>query len=149
MWISRMSCGVWMGRIESIFYFRNEDALSFAFLAVLLKLSPNVRDILFKLCKIDLFNNLGDLVKVESQISLTDQSRPDGLLFFTEGLVIFENKVGDLHTSSQLYNYYNQTAIDYDEPYVKLFVGADHYVQSYAEIESELEKSRISSSDGP
>ncbi|MHA2145922.1 MAG: hypothetical protein ACXAB0_10765 [Candidatus Thorarchaeota archaeon] len=136
-----------MGRIESIFHKRNEDALSYAFLALLDRLTPETRNSLFAECGVQIINQFGDLTDVQSQVSLDDKSRPDGLLIFTDGILVFENKILYEHDGEQLSNYYRQVAVDYNETNIKMLAATDRDVQDSAEVRNEAATGRISEED--
>ena len=133
-----------MGRVESIFYKTDENALTYAFLAIISRLDFKIRSDLFRSLQIDFLSNIGELVDIEPQVTLSDKSRPDGLLFFTDSIVVFENKVQDYHRGRQLRNYYRQVATDYDHNNVKLLICVDRDVQGKKEIQSKIDKNRIS-----
>ncbi|MHA1863870.1 MAG: hypothetical protein ACTSWA_08880 [Candidatus Thorarchaeota archaeon] len=136
-----------MGRIESIFHKRNEDALSYAFLALLDRLTLETRNNLLVSSGVKIFNHFGNLTDVKSQVTLDDKSRPDGLLIFSDGILVFENKVLDEHDGEQLSNYYNQVAIDYDEKNVKILAAVDRDVQNAVEVKNEAARYRIEEVD--
>lgn len=132
--------------IDSIFFKRNEDALSYAFLAVLQKISPETRKYFFQDCGFGTFVDFGDLVDIESQKIMSDKSRPDGILHFSDCVVIFENKVKGIHSGAKLIGYYNQAIQDFvdESENVRILAGVDRDIELPLEVQSKIEKEHLS-----
>lgn len=128
---------------KTIFCGRNENALSYAFLVILWRLTQETRAIFLKNCGLDALNGLGKLKKIDSQSKLSTRRQPDGILFFSEGLVVFENKVQDFHNSDQLERYRKQVPKDHKSQGIRFLVCANRTVQSSNEIKHELETAGI------
>ncbi len=129
----------------SIFYkstSRDENALSYRFLAIYQKLSREGRSVLFKNC------GLGNLPKMEEPISIQNQAQlgkrqPDGIIKFPNTIIVFENKVNSVHEDgfeddlSQLKYYYSQVNEEFrlkKEFKPKLLIAANSADQTKEQI---------------
>lgn len=121
---------------------RDEDALTYAFLAFIERLSQKTKKKLFKSCGIEGLN-LDSELDIEFQLTLRDGSRPDGFLSDNERVVCFENKVDQSHTTEQLSRYFNQVKKEFKDLNTYLLVGVDTSNQSRLVTQSIIEKSKI------
>ncbi len=128
--------------IRSIFYkskSRDEDSLSYRFLAIYKKLSSEARSLLLRNCGLRFLPDMGTPSNVVSQVQL-GTGKPDGLIRFTDMVVAFENKVDTDHKigsktkPGQLENYYKQLTKISENP--RLLVAADRKRQNRECIQS-------------
>ena len=130
---------------ESIFYsprYRDENALSYAFLALVERLDRGIRNTIFTDCNINELGLKSDFYTVFQYI-LRDGSKPDGILIDDTKVILFENKVDQTHTSEQLSRYYKQLKSDFKELDKYLLVGVDSSIQSRLVTKSILDEAKI------
>lgn len=128
---------------------RIEDRLTHWFLGCidkLVKLEPGISEILFRKLGLNLTIDDETAFPVQTQVSIGQGKRIDGIIIGKNRIIGFENKVGDKHRAKQIYDYHKLLKQRYERK-CQLLLTADRKVQSTSEIKMLIQRKRMSEKD--